>query len=318
MIRVLAISDIHGEVKPVQRLRARLTNTFDAIVVAGDIGHDLASTIAVFQILDSFACPVLYIYGNWDHTLAADQKFGANAHHLHDACYTIGDTVFAGISDRSQTWGTHPDIARNLDTALSRQQVEIETIDARIAVGEKHALTDLTGSERRAQHGRLGALHGQRARMVERHLNELERAHNALGDIERRELLQRMTGYPPSKTIVTTHDRLTKTGADMPEVPLFLFGHRHGFKDTRIGRSRFVNVSALDHIVPVLPEHATKRIWDEMRGADLGAFTVIEIGSEIVATSYPLRTMPPGWRQVAGSGRGIGFKPLDQDDCGPL
>ncbi len=131
----------------------------------------------------------------------------------------------------------------------------------------------------------------------------------------RRELVARMVGHPPERTIVVTHGRLTKTAQDMPVVPLFLFGHSHGFTDTRTGRSRFINVSALDHVVPVMPKHATKRIWNETRAADIGAYTIIEIDDQIVVVSYPLRSMPLGWERVSGSTIGLGFKPLNQGEA---
>jgi len=41
-MRLLAISDIHGNVEAVRRLRGRERNAFDAVVVAGDIGSDAA------------------------------------------------------------------------------------------------------------------------------------------------------------------------------------------------------------------------------------------------------------------------------------
>jgi hypothetical protein len=37
-------------------------NVFDAIVVAGDIGNDGAPEF--FRIMQSFKCPILYVYGN--------------------------------------------------------------------------------------------------------------------------------------------------------------------------------------------------------------------------------------------------------------
>ena len=102
----------------------------------------------------------------------------------------------------------------------------------------------------------------------------------------------------------------------MPEVPLFLFGHTHGYTNTRIKQSQFINVSALDHVVPVMPEQSTERLWKVMRGADIGAYTVIEISKdeEIRAASYPLWIIPPGWKRISGFAHGL--SPLAQVDVG--
>lgn len=47
-MKLLAISDIHGKVESVRRLRERVANGFDAIVLAGDIGKDLDTAAQVF------------------------------------------------------------------------------------------------------------------------------------------------------------------------------------------------------------------------------------------------------------------------------
>lgn len=123
-----------------------------------------------------------------------------------------------------------------------------------------------------------------------------------------------MSGHRPERTIVVTHGRLVKTADEIPEVPLFLFGPSQGLKDIRMGRSPFVNVSALDHVVPVMPEGSTKRLATEMRDADIGAYTIIEISEAggIKAVSHPLRVMPSGWKRVSGFRHGR--QPLVQED----
>jgi predicted phosphodiesterase len=66
-MRLLAFSDIHHNLAAVRKLRASEANSFDAIVVAGDIGSESAEEF--FKILSTFKCPVLYVFGNWDHEL---------------------------------------------------------------------------------------------------------------------------------------------------------------------------------------------------------------------------------------------------------
>lgn len=61
-MRFLVLSDIHNNLVAIQKIRAQESNSYDAVVVAGDIGSDSAHQI--FEILATFSCPVLYVDGN--------------------------------------------------------------------------------------------------------------------------------------------------------------------------------------------------------------------------------------------------------------
>ena len=94
MTRILACSDIHNNVNAVRQLRATEGNDYDALIVAGDIGSETASEI--FEVFQTFECPVLYIFGNWDHRLEHDMAFGERCHHVHISPYSIGDLSIIG------------------------------------------------------------------------------------------------------------------------------------------------------------------------------------------------------------------------------
>ncbi|ANM04995.1 calcineurin-like phosphoesterase domain-containing protein [Rhizobium phaseoli] len=94
MTRILACSDIHNNVNAVRQLRAREGNDYDALIVAGDMGSDAADEI--FDILRTFDCPILYVFGNWDSRLRHDQNFGDRCHHLHLSPYPVGDLAIVG------------------------------------------------------------------------------------------------------------------------------------------------------------------------------------------------------------------------------
>ncbi len=64
MMRLLATSDIHDNVSCVRKLREQEANRFDGVVVAGDIGRQRAAE--VLTILKTFACPIVFVNGNWD------------------------------------------------------------------------------------------------------------------------------------------------------------------------------------------------------------------------------------------------------------
>jgi hypothetical protein len=123
LVRLLAISDIHGNVSAVRLLRSRETNRFDAIVVAGDIGNHSAP--AVFAILGSFGCPVMYVYGNWDHELDYDQSFAACAH-IHLTSVKCGPISFAGFSGLPTHWGRNPIAARIRSEVADKHRLFVE------------------------------------------------------------------------------------------------------------------------------------------------------------------------------------------------
>ncbi|CAK07649.1 MULTISPECIES: metallophosphoesterase family protein [Rhizobium] len=96
MARFLACSDIHNDVIAVRQLRAREANDYDAVIVAGDIGSERPDE--VFDILRSFECPVLYVFGNWDRRLERNRNFGADCHRLHLTPFSIGGLSLVGES----------------------------------------------------------------------------------------------------------------------------------------------------------------------------------------------------------------------------
>jgi predicted phosphodiesterase len=103
---LLALSDIHGNIDSVRQLRAHEENIFDAVILAGDIGHSVAEQI--FEIIASFNCPIFYIYGNHDYALRYDQNFGENCYHLHMKAISHGSAKMCGFSGCPDSWGENP------------------------------------------------------------------------------------------------------------------------------------------------------------------------------------------------------------------
>jgi predicted phosphodiesterase len=87
-------------------LRASEENSFDAIIVAGDIGNE--SVTDFFEILATFKCPILYVYGNWDSRLGYKTSFGKQCHLIHSNVITIGNISFTGFSGCPTHWGKNP------------------------------------------------------------------------------------------------------------------------------------------------------------------------------------------------------------------
>jgi predicted phosphodiesterase len=233
-MKLLAVSDIHGNIDAVRRLRDRERNDFDAVVVAGDIGSTAAPEI--LGLLASFECPVLYVFGNWDSKLPYDTSFGANCHHLHLRSVECGGWAFAGFSGLPAHWGQNP-IAAAMEQERSPRRGTADRASKR-----RHA--------RAIQH----------------------RNRQALADVIA------ISRAGPKRTIVVTHERQYRVHDDLAGVPLFLFGHRHGFEAATFKGAQFVNVSVLDDALPPREDIA------------LGTYTILELRSDgIQARPVPLR-----------------------------
>ena len=255
-MRLLAISYIHNNLVAVRRLRALERNDFDAIVVAGDLGNAAASQI--FEILASFKCPVLYVYGNWDHALDYVSAPFPDFHLIHQDVVTVGGYHFTGFSGCPTQWGRNP-IARKLADAP----------DAR---------------ERTLRLNRDGL----------------------------REVLKR-AGADPRKTIIVTHERLGRLAEIAPHALLHLFGHIHGFADTAIQDTRFVNVSVLDRQISVRPRDKRRCSEADYRNFNAGNYVKIEIlADRLTVQSVALPHDYPRWTPLADARYG-GLPWIDEE-----
>ena len=115
-MKILVLSDIHNNLVAVRRMRDREHNVYDAVVVGGDIGN--ASALKFFEILSTFECPVLYVYGNWDQELDYDAAFPGDTRLIHLNAIEIGGFYFTGFSGCPTKWGKNP-IALKLGDAPS-------------------------------------------------------------------------------------------------------------------------------------------------------------------------------------------------------
>jgi predicted phosphodiesterase len=95
-MRLLAISDIHNNVSCVRKLREQEQNRFDALVVAGDIGKQRAAEI--LAVLKTFACPVVFVNGNWDEGGDAAPVRGRWLKSAHLRVVRVGELSFFGYS----------------------------------------------------------------------------------------------------------------------------------------------------------------------------------------------------------------------------
>ena len=256
-MKLLAFSDIHNNLVAVRKLRALEKNTFDAIVVAGDIGN--ASAADCFRILATFKCPVVYVYGNWDHELSYKHCFEPGCHLLQSNVVTIGKINFTGFSGCPTNWGNNP-IARKI-----HRRIEIENSGV---VGALRHRTTPAGEIRRTKAYQSYEL-------------QLRSAENEVLKLNRESIGKALSKarIDPGKCVVVTHERLARLSEEIPGALLHLFGHLHKFSERTFKATKYVNVAALDRPVSARPR--VKQRWQKQdcRNFNAGNYTTIEINS---------------------------------------
>jgi predicted phosphodiesterase len=274
-MRLLAFSDIHHNLVAVRKLRTSEKNSFDAIVVAGDIGSESAADF--FKILATFKCPVMYVYGNWDTKLGYKTSFGPDCHLIHSNVITIGNIGFTGFSGCPTHWGKNP-IAQKL-----YRQIE----------NENKSVVDALRNGARAAHGI------RRTRAYQKYALQLQSARREVLKLNRGSIRKaiKKAEIDPRKCVVITHQRLTRLSEEVPGALLHLFGHLHTFSERTFKATKYVNVAALDRPVSVRPRAKEKWGKEDCRNFNAGNYATIEIGSslEIKTRCMTLPHEYPNW-----------------------
>lgn len=96
-MRLLAFSDVHGNMKALQRLKA-ISKQSDLALCAGDISLMENNISGLVSMLDSFPVPVLLIPGNHEDEdgLSELASIHPNVLYLHKGAHHIRDYVFLG------------------------------------------------------------------------------------------------------------------------------------------------------------------------------------------------------------------------------
>jgi predicted phosphodiesterase len=256
-MRLLAFSDIHHNLVAVRKLRAAEQNSFDAIVVAGDIGNESAADF--FKILATFKCPVMYVYGNWDNDLGYDTGFGDDCHLIQSNVITIGDISFTGFSGCPTNWGRNPIFLK------LRRQIEAE--NKGIADALKRGIRPGVETRRTKAYQKF-ALKLRSAGSEALRLNR-----QSVGKAVKRAKVD------PRNCVVITHERLSRLNEDVPGALLHLFGHLHRFSESTHQSTKYVNVAALDRPVSARPRAKLKWRREDIRNINAGNYVKIEISS---------------------------------------
>lgn len=308
-MKFLLVSDIQGNLSAVRKLCKLEGPTFDAVVVAGDIGSGLESTHEVFRLLQHFACPILYVLGNWDSEVPYETNFGSNCHHLHLSPFKLGPVTFVGFSGCDSHWGLNPILAEMI--APIRHRYRKLLADHREAKEESERKLD----ECNAKYGRelaelASKARDKRKKRYKREVEMCKKRHELLlpyatlwvRSLEGSERWQKMlreedeakskalqanrkalanviaaSALDLQKTVVVTHARLFRTVEDFPGLSLCVFGHSGPFADSTFKGTRFINTNALDIPIAARPKRLGKRAgWDDIRHINGGHYVTLE------------------------------------------
>jgi len=326
-MRILAVSDIHNNLSCVNKLRAAESNRFDVVVVAGDIGNEMAGS--VLQALSTFQCRVLYVYGNWDKKLAYETGFSTSPKLLHLEPATIAGVTFAGFSGCPTHWGKNPialqayqeadDFHREVVAALKDAVGGAKQAARAARYTHKQRITELQKKNPNKQSVRyrecLRRLEKRLQRDIERawqperalhrlrefrmYQKDSEAADRRVLPLNRFAMVKRLgeLHIDPARTVIVTHERLGHINEYRSDTFAHLYGHVHGFKHTVWQGTQCINVSVLDKLELLLPKSRLSRDSD-LRYANAGTYTIIEIaGAGTTVESIQLAVDYTNWKR---------------------
>lgn len=97
-MRILACSDLHGDLNATQRIVAE-TGAADVLIVAGDLGNEGQGAEPVLAALKAAHCPVIVVAGNHDRLtdLREISRDWRDVHVLHGQSFRLRDVTFFGL-----------------------------------------------------------------------------------------------------------------------------------------------------------------------------------------------------------------------------
>jgi Icc-related predicted phosphoesterase len=132
LMKLLALSDLHGNYSKVEAIKNRAGKT-DAVLIVGDITNFGPDSDAN-KLIDMFDVPILAIPGNCDHPGILEILDNSEAINLHNTCHTIGEVDFIGLGGSNTTPFNTPfemtdkEIERSLDDLLDKSSALITVL----------------------------------------------------------------------------------------------------------------------------------------------------------------------------------------------
>lgn len=279
-MRLLIFSDIHNNLDALNELRRVESNDYDALVVAGDVGNDIAADF--FSVADSFECPAFYVHGNWDDEQGYTPSASTRCVLLHHQIETCAGYYFAGFSGHPWAWGKNPDyqllfnkITEKHSITLERhEKIKADAIHRAVPIEEefkargklllaKSKRKNLSPSAHRNSRQKLRNWRQKELEKIHLELSEFRRSTTYLAyesdlrqcselahDSNRKTLIDlvKCSGLPSDRLILVTHERQHKLADDGIVPLLHVFGHRHRFEFSKFRGSYYLNGASLDPV----------------------------------------------------------------------
>jgi predicted phosphodiesterase len=276
-MKLLVFSDIHDNISRVRQIRKLERNIFDAIVIAGDIGSKHLEEFT--KILDSFSCPVMMVFGNWDYASDYKTQLSVNCKLLHLNVIKIKDYYFAGFSGCETSWGKNPIYLEEKEKVnIAHSQVLLKLLNARKKVEKNKEKIELRFKEK-SDLMRFNSKDQRKIRFKKRieELNEekelaLEKTGKAISRVihskkyklysmeigecskialrRNRDILFKKiikSKLPVEKLVVITHERLYRFVEEGITPLLHIYGHVHQYKFNFFRGTHYLNAAAVDN-----------------------------------------------------------------------
>ncbi len=320
--RFLALSDIHNNIRAVKKLRSQEKNDYDAILVAGDMGSETIEEF--FKIMLSFKCPIYYALGNWDNRIDYNKKFSDSISHVHHHLFPQNGYLISGVSGCQIHWGKNPialEVYSKINNIFKNTLDEIDTIKKELNIynnnldkeyDQKIEEVNSTAKDRRKKEykNKIKRLLNQKKKKREKAHKLLHKLWNskdyksycekmikARKDIASLNISQSKNIFTNnkvdySKLIFLCHERYYKLN-DVFGQPILLHinGHRHTYKHNFYKGTNYLNTSALDNTISVIPQDMFKikddpeyawEILDNSLMVNNGCYSVISFVDEII------------------------------------
>lgn len=279
IMKILVFSDIHNNIENVRILRKKEQNTYDLIIVAGDIGDEIMDEF--LEILESFLCPSFIVYGNWDNRCSYDINMPKNCKLLDGEIEEINGFFITGFSGCPTSWGKNPIYRALLDaekraneyhaailSELSKAQTEFQKNKYLLELELLQELVNTNPPKSTSRKKIENAItkkidsHKKRVAIARKAINSIRKSVDYKNYQEdcyvspekilsknRENIFNKIheNKIPNNKLIIVTHERLTRLTEEGITPLLHVFGHIHEYKFTSHRGTYYLNAAALDN-----------------------------------------------------------------------
>lgn len=271
-MKILSISDIHNNIAAVRKLIDKEDDRFDAIIIAGDIGSECFDDTII--LLTKYNCPILFVFGNWDHDINYNLMLHKQAIHLHNNIVCTSDACFVGFSGCKSNWGNN-EIASSFYREFNAKNSIEDLYDEINNLKKSSSLKNVPFSEKSRIHKEICKIkQTDRYRAYQKKLIETDRLIEKLNVENINDILKNNANEVSDKfVIIVSHERIVGISELMNRFNFHIFGHRHTFNVTRKMNNVYINTSCLD-------EYLCVKMKNEFYRTLSGSYAIIQADDE--------------------------------------